>query len=114
MSDTESHEDVRQVRTWVIMILVALLSGGGSNYLMNTVGPVKTFTESDGINMEQRLLSRFNTVEGDYDKMLNLLLTIIAQDAAMDAKISNLESRCNKIEAIVDRIREENEKNGRK
>lgn len=99
-------KEVTQLRTWIVMILVALVSGGGGSFLNNQFNPPRPdpFTGTNAERMEERITKRVMSIETQHQSLMNMTIAVIAEDAKMHTQITGLEKRCNKMEAKVDQM----------
>ena len=80
---SENGGEVTQLKTWIVMILIALIGGGGTNYAFNRAKPPRPdpFTGTQARFMEERLNARLNSMEEQHQNLLQTVTTILQHDA---------------------------------
>lgn len=98
--------ELRQLRTWVIMILIALVGGGGGNFIMNRIEPPRAdpFTGTQAIALENRLATRMSSMEEQHQALFNMSVDMATQDSSTLAEVRSMEKRLDKVEVKLDRV----------
>ena len=86
---------MNEYRQWIILIVIALLGGGGSNYLAQKANPPRPdpFTGSQGRVMEARISARMSSLEEQHQQLIRTITDILSHDAGTHRQIEDHQRR---------------------